>query len=53
MSTILGIWTGIDSGACVVKNGVIEFSITEERINRIKHYAGVPTNSISYIFKKI
>ena len=27
-----------DSGACLIKNGSVEFAIEEERINRIKHW---------------
>ncbi len=35
-----------DSSACLVVNGKIEIAIEEERINRIKHWAGFPLNSI-------
>ena len=35
-----------DSAACLIKNGSIEFAIEEERINRIKHWAGFPLESI-------
>ena len=35
-----------DSSACIMKNGEIMFAIEEERINRIKHWAGFPIKSI-------
>ena len=41
----LNIYHG-DSSACIMKNGEIIFAIEEERINRIKHWAGLPIESI-------
>ena len=41
----LNIYHG-DSSACLMKNGEIIFAIEEERINRIKHWAGLPIESI-------
>ncbi len=41
----LNIYHG-DSSACLMKNGEIIFAIEEERINRIKHWAGFPIESI-------
>lgn len=35
-----------DSSACLLVNGKILFAIEEERINRIKHWAGMPLLSI-------
>ena len=35
-----------DSSACIMKNGEIIFAIEEERINRIKHWAGFPIESV-------
>lgn len=35
-----------DSAACIVVNGKLVFAIEEERIRRIKHWAGFPTESI-------
>ena len=35
-----------DSSACIVKDGKILCAIEEERINRIKHWAGLPKESI-------
>ena len=40
-----------DSAACLIKNGSIEFAIEEERINRIKHWAGFPLESIKACIK--
>ncbi len=41
----LNIYHG-DSSACLMKDGEIIFAIEEERINRIKHWAGFPIKSI-------
>ena len=47
MSIILGLNANhADSSACLIKNGKLLFGIEEERINRIKHWAGVPIRSI-------
>ena len=40
-----------DSAACIIKNGKIIAAIEEERINRIKHWAGFPINSIHECLK--
>ena len=38
MSNIIGIWMGIDAGACIVKNGKIACAISEERLSiSVKH----------------
>ena len=37
-----------DSSACILKNGNIIAAAEEERFNRIKHFAGVPLESIKY-----
>jgi carbamoyltransferase len=47
MSIIIGINANhADSAACVIKNGKLLFGIEEERINRVKHWAGLPIQSI-------
>ena len=47
MSVILGLnCYHADSSACIIINDRLEFGIEEERINRIKHWAGLPINSI-------
>src|SRR5438477_7738252 len=35
-----------DSGAALVKDGELIAAVTEERLNRIKHFAGFPAQSI-------
>ena len=40
-----------DSSACIMKNGEIVFAIEEERINRNKHWAGLPIESIKEALK--
>ncbi len=48
MSIILGLnCYHADSSACIIINGKLEFGIEEERINRKKHWAGLPINSIN------
>ena len=40
-----------DSSACIVKDGELLFAIEEERINRIKHWSGLPISSIKECLK--
>ncbi len=40
-----------DSSACIIKDGKLLFAIEEERINREKHWAGLPVNSIKECLK--
>jgi len=35
-----------DSAACIFKNGELVFAIEEERVRRVKHWAGFPSESI-------
>ena len=52
MSIILGLnCNHADSSACIIINGKLEFGIEEERINRIKHWAGLPCSSIDACLK--
>ena len=52
MSIILGInCNHADSSACIIKDGELLFAIEEERINRIKHWAGLPFKSIDACLK--
>jgi len=41
-----------DSSACLIKNGRIIAAVEEERFNRIKHWAGMPNESIRYCMKE-
>ena len=40
-----------DSSACLLKDGVVVCAIEEERIRRIKHWAGFPSESIKFCLK--
>ena len=47
MANILGINAyHADASACILKNNTLEFAVEEERLNRIKHWAGFPALSI-------
>ena len=35
-----------DSSACIVSDGKLLCAIEEERIRRIKHWSGLPTESV-------
>lgn len=48
--TSLGIHAGKDSGAALVQNGKVLAAINEERIINVKHYRGIPVNSIKEVF---
>ncbi len=52
MSIILGLnCNHADSSACIIKDGKLLFAIEEERINRVKHWAGLPCESIAECLK--
>ena len=52
MKIVLGLnCNHADSSACIIKNGELLFAIEEERINRIKHWAGLPFASIEACLK--
>ncbi len=40
-----------DASACLIQNGQLIAAVEEERFNRIKHWAGFPTESIRYCLK--
>ena len=40
-----------DSSACIIHNGKLIFAIEEERLRRVKHWAGFPTLSIKNCLK--
>jgi carbamoyltransferase len=40
-----------DSSACILKDGEVLVALEEERIRRIKHWAGFPTEAIRYCLK--
>ncbi len=45
---ILGIHIGHDSSAALVVDGTIVADVAEERFSRIKHYCGLPFQSVDY-----
>ena len=48
---ILGITDGHNSGASLLRNGKIEYAISEERISRNKNEAGYPKLAVEQILK--
>jgi carbamoyltransferase len=48
---ILGIHIGHDSGSSLIIDKQIVADVSEERFTRIKHYAGLPVNSINFCLK--
>ena len=48
---ILGITDGHTSGACLLRNGKVEYAISEERISRNKNEAGYPKLAVEKILK--
>ena len=41
-----------DSSACLLINGELIAAIEEERLRRIKHWAGFPSQAIAYCLKE-
>ncbi|MBL7978421.1 MAG: hypothetical protein JNN12_08775 [Bacteroidetes Order II. Incertae sedis bacterium] len=41
-----------DASACILKDGVLIAATEEERIRRIKHWAGLPTEAIRFCLKE-
>ena len=53
MSVILGLnFNHADSSACLFIDGELKFAVEEERINRIKHWAGIPIESNTTLFER-
>ena len=48
---VLGITDGHNSGACILRNGKVEYAISEERISRNKNEAGYPKLAIEKILE--
>lgn len=48
---VLGIHCGHDSSCAVIKNGQVIADAQEERFNRLKHSANVPTKALAYCMK--
>jgi len=49
---IVGIHNDEDSGVCLIKDGKILSALSEERLNRIKLYKGLPKQSFDFILKE-
>lgn len=49
---IVGLHNSIESGACLIRDGLLVEAINEERFNRIKNYTGAPVGSLQYILSK-
>ncbi|NDB84516.1 MAG: hypothetical protein EB127_17705 [Alphaproteobacteria bacterium] len=49
---ILGVANTIDSGACLILDGVLVSCVNEERFTRIKSTRGFPVESISYLLEE-
>jgi carbamoyltransferase len=47
---VLGINDGHDAGAALIRNGEVLAAVQEERLNNIKHFAGIPEKSILEVF---
>ena len=48
---ILGIHDGHNASAAVIKNGKVLAAVSEERLNNIKNYSGVPKESIKKVLE--
>ena len=51
MTYILGIHIGHDSSAALLQDGIIVADVSEERFVRVKHYAGLPFESIRFCLR--
>lgn len=45
---ILGIHVGHDSGAALIRDGIVIADVAEERFTRLKHYCGLPIQSVAF-----
>jgi len=45
---VMGIYCGHESGAAIIKDGIILADVAEERFSRLKHCRDIPIKSISY-----
>ncbi len=53
MSLIVGVHMGHDASLTVLRDGKVEFAISEERLTREKLYYGFPTLSLEYVFSQL
>ena len=52
MVNILGLHFGHDGSACIVKDGRLVSAISTERLNGIKKFYGVTSETIDYVLDK-
>ncbi len=48
---MLGVHDGHNAGAALVQNGTVIAAISEERLNNIKNYSGVPIQAVQKVFE--
>jgi carbamoyltransferase len=49
---IVGLHNSIESGACLIRDGVLLEAVSEERFTRVKNYKGAPAESFQYLIRK-
>ena len=49
---ILGISFGLDTAACLLRDGAVVGAVLEERFSRLKHDRGWPSRSIAYVLQQ-
>lgn len=49
--TVLGIHDGHNAGAALVRDGVVVAAISEERLNNVKNFSGLPLLAIGKVFE--
>ncbi|GAG93720.1 unnamed protein product, partial [marine sediment metagenome] len=49
--TVFSFHDGHDAGAALIRDGDVLAAIQEERLNNIKHYAGLPVLSMNEVFR--
>jgi predicted NodU family carbamoyl transferase len=49
---VLGINFLSESSVCLIDNGKLKYAISEERLNRIKNWYGIPFKSIQHVLKE-
>ena len=49
MPVVLGLNTGHNASAALLKDGEIVSAVQEERIVRLKNYRGFPSNSVNFV----
>ena len=50
--TVLGVFDGLCSGACLIQDGKLTYAVSEERFSNIKNDVGMPVKSIEWIINE-